>query len=304
MLASLALSFQQLASLALQFSRSEFQGAVFTIELTTQVDEIVHFFFERQDEVIRHEGYTALVGSQHYNARPFIGSMCGARAGGTGCRRYERYRAPLQTETRKPPEVLLDALGAFEDMPTWDDAADSLFNAGQTLNPSALHGAMAGLLGAGFSPKNEHHFAATVAALEKSLAIDLTGDLVDFVSRLSLATLSAIQDADYTFQPLLPADDASLEERLLSVSEWSRGFLSGFTQGITQREATGDPIPGMTADALKDMAAIAQVDPEETDSDEAERQLEDIVEYIRFAAINIVTEAQALQEASMTGSTP
>ena len=200
--------------------------------------------------------------------------------------------------------MLLDALGAFEDMPTWDEAADSLFNAGQTLNPSALHGAMAGLLGAGFSPKNEHHFAASVAALEKSLAIDLTGDLVDFVSRLSLATLSAIQDADYTFQPLLPADDASLEERLLSVSEWSRGFLSGFTQGITQREATGDPIPGMTADALKDMAAIAQVDPDETDSDEAERQLEDVVEYIRFAAINIVTEAQALQEASITGSTP
>ena len=48
--------------------------------------------------------------------------------------------------------MLLDALGAFEDMPTWDEAADSLFNAGQTLNPSALHGAMAGLLGAGFSP--------------------------------------------------------------------------------------------------------------------------------------------------------
>ena len=304
MLAGLALSFQQLASFALQLCRSEFQGAVFTIQLTTQLDEIVHFFFQRQDEVIRHEGYTALVGSQHYNARPFIGSTCGARAGGTGCRRHGRYRAPLQTETRKPSEVLLDALGAFEDTPTWDDAADSLFNAGQTLNPSALHGAMAGLLGAGFSPKNEHHFAATVAALEKSLAIDLTGDLVDFVSRLSLATLSAIQDADYTFQPLLPADDASLEERLLSVSEWSRGFLSGFTQGITQREATGDLIPGMTADALKDMAAIAQVDPEETDSDEAERQLEDVIEYIRFAAINIVTEAQALQEASMTGSTP
>ena len=73
----------------------------------------------------------------------------------------------------------------------------------------------------------------------------------------------------YCQQMMLP-----LEERLLSVSEWSRGFLSGFTQGITQREATGDPIPGMTADALKDMAAIAQVDPEETDSDEAERQLE------------------------------
>ena len=80
--------------------------------------------------------------------------------------------------------------------------------------------------------------------------------------------------------------------------------MSGFTQGITQRQATGDPIPGITADALKDIAAIAQVDPEETDSDEAECQLDEIIEYIRFAAINIVTEAQASQEASITGSTP
>ena len=194
--------------------------------------------------------------------------------------------------------MLLDALGAFEDMPSWDEAADGLFNAGLNLNPSALHGAMAGLLGAGFSPHTDQHFSATVAALEKALAIDLTGDLVDFVSRLSLSTLSAIEDADYTFQPLLPAEDSPLAERLLSISEWSRGFLSGFTQGITLREAAGEPIPGMTAEALKDMAAIAQVDTAETDSEEAERQLEDIIEFIRFAAINIVSEAQSLQEGS------
>ena len=194
--------------------------------------------------------------------------------------------------------MLLDALGAFEDMPSWDEAADGLFNAGLNLNPSALHGAMAGLLGAGFSPHTDQHFSATVAALEKALAIDLTGDLVDFVSRLSLSTLSAIEDADYTFQPLLPAEDSPLEERLLSISEWSRGFLSGYTQGITLREAAGEPIPGMTAEALKDMAAIAQVDTAETDSEEAERQLEDIIEFIRFAAINIVSEAQPLQEGS------
>ena len=192
--------------------------------------------------------------------------------------------------------MLLDALGAFEDMPSWDDAADSLFNAGQTLNPSALHGAMAGLLGAGFSPHTEHHFSATVTALEKALAIDLTGDLVDFVSRLSLATQSAIQDANYTFQPLLPEDDSSLEELLMSIAEWGRGFLSGFTQGITLKEAAGEPIPTMTAEALKDMAAIAQVDTHESDSEDAERQVEDIIEYIRFAAINIVNEAQSLQE--------
>ena len=94
----------------------------------------------------------------------------------------------------------------------------------------------------------------------------------------------------------MPEGDGSLEERLLSIAEWSRGFLSGFTQGITLRKAAGEPIPTMTAEALKDMAAIALVETEEADSEDAERQLEDIIEYIRFAAINIVNEAQSLQE--------
>ena len=80
------------------------------------------------------------------------------------------------------------------------------------------------------------------------------------------------------------------------MSEWTRGFLSGFTQGITLRKAAGEPVPEMTAEALKDMAAISQVETEEADSEEAERQLDDIIEYVRFAAINIVNEAQSLQE--------
>ena len=101
MLAGLALSLQQLASLALQLGRSEFQGAVFTIQLTTQLDEIVHFFFQRQDEVIRHEGYTVLVGSQHYNARPFIGSMRGARAGDSTVA-AEQDAAGMSAITRRP----------------------------------------------------------------------------------------------------------------------------------------------------------------------------------------------------------
>ncbi|MEK9654087.1 MAG: UPF0149 family protein [Halieaceae bacterium] len=192
--------------------------------------------------------------------------------------------------------MLLDTLGAFEEMPSWEEALEALFHAGHTLNPSMLHGAMVGLLGAGFSPHSEHHFSATVAALEKALAVEFTGELVDFIARLSLATLSAIVDADYTFQPMLPPDDEGMEDRLLSISEWTTGFLSGFTQGITIREAASDPIPTLTAEALKDMAAIAQVDPAEASSEDAERQLEDIIEYIRFAAINIVNDAQSVQE--------
>lgn len=194
--------------------------------------------------------------------------------------------------------MLLDTLGAFEEMPSWEEASEALFHAGHTLNPSTLHGAMVGLLGAGFSPQSEQHFTATIAALEKALAVEFTGELVDFIGRLSLSTLSAILDADYTFQPLLPPDDETMEDRLLSISAWTQGFLSGFTQGITIREAASDPIPTLTAEALKDMAAIAQVDTDEASSEDAERQLDDIIEYIRFAAINIVSDAQSAQEAT------
>ncbi len=36
-----------------------------------------------------------------------------------------------------------------------------------------------GLLAAGFSPRTDQHFSSTVAALEKALAVELTGDLVE-----------------------------------------------------------------------------------------------------------------------------
>ena len=61
--------------------------------------------------------------------------------------------------------MLLDTLGAFEEMPSWEEASEALFHAGHTLNPSTLHGAMVGLLGAGFSPQSEQHFTATIAAI-------------------------------------------------------------------------------------------------------------------------------------------
>ena len=67
--------------------------------------------------------------------------------------------------------MLLDALGAFEDMPSWDDAADNLFNAGLTLNPSALHGAMAGLLGAGFSLTRSSIFRRRLRRWRKRLPL-------------------------------------------------------------------------------------------------------------------------------------
>jgi len=186
---------------------------------------------------------------------------------------------------------MLDLLGAFEDMPEWDEIADQLFNAGQTLNPSELHGVLVGLMGAGFDPDDKHHLEQTLASVEKAVGVQLQGELVDIVSRLNLATLSAIVDTDYAFRVLLPDDDDPIEQRLRSFSNWVTGFISGFTEGMTVRQAAGLAIETEVADVLKDFAAIAQVETDQVETEEAERQLEELVDYVRLAAISIVQDA-------------
>ena len=185
---------------------------------------------------------------------------------------------------------MLDTLGAFEDMPEWDEIADQLFNAGQTLNPSELHAVLVGLMGAGFHPDDKHHLEQTLASVEKVVGVQLQGELVDIVSRLNLATLSAIVDTDYGFRILLPDDDDPIEQRLRSFSDWVTGFILGFTEGTMVRKASGLAIEPEVADVLRDFAAIAQVETNQAETEEAEIQLEELIDYVRLAAVSIVQD--------------
>lgn len=187
--------------------------------------------------------------------------------------------------------IMLDLLGAFEEMPEWEEIADQLFNAGQTLNPSELHGALVGLMGAGFDPDDRHHLEQTLVSVEKAVGVQLQGELVDMVSRLNLSTMSAIVDTDYAFRLLIPDDDDPIEQRLRSFSNWVTGFISGFTEGMTVRDATGVAIQSEVADVLKDFAAIAQVESDQVETEEAERELEELLDYVRLAAVSIVQDA-------------
>ncbi len=192
--------------------------------------------------------------------------------------------------------VLVDSLGAFEDMPDWAESADVLFEAGMTLNPSELHGAIVGLIAAGFEPAAENHLNDTIAALERALAIEMHGELVDFVARMNLATLSSVVDTDFGFQLLLPADDDSLEERLLSLGRWATGFLTGFTQGIAVRGAGESGVPAVTAEVVKDIAEVARIDSEALEEEDSERDFHELIEYLRIAALNVVQEALSHKE--------
>ena len=181
---------------------------------------------------------------------------------------------------------MLESLGAFEEMPTWEEAANALFEGGLTINPSELHGTLVGLIASGFAPADDGHLEGTVSATERALATDLRGEMVDLVARMNLATLSAVRDSEYAFQPLLPEDDDDIEERVLSVGRWATGFLTGYTQGVAANKAGDSALAPDTAETLRDVAAIAQSESAVQDGDAADRDLEEVVEYLRFAALN------------------
>jgi uncharacterized protein YgfB (UPF0149 family) len=60
---------------------------------------------------------------------------------------------------------------------------------------------------------------------------------------------------------------------------------------MTVRQAAGLAIETEVAQVLKDFAAIAQVETDQVETEEAERQLEELVDYVRLAAISIVQDA-------------
>lgn len=182
---------------------------------------------------------------------------------------------------------LFDAKGDFENMPSWGEVADDMFEAGLTVNPSELHGAIVGLLGSGVV-LDEDGF---LPSIERVLGIELHGELVEQADTVAKASRSAMLDADYAFYPLLPGDDDDFEQRMLSLRAWATGFLSGFTQGIAVRDAGNQALTGDTAEVVKDIAAIAQVDVAETESDDSERDFEEIVEYMRVAVMSVVQAA-------------
>lgn len=186
--------------------------------------------------------------------------------------------------------MLVDSLGDYEDMPGWSESADVLFGDGLTLNPSELHGALLGMLAAGVDISDDERRDNALALLEKSLAVDLHGEVADFTRRIMAATLSAVADADFAFQPMLPEDDEPFEHRLLSTGRWASGFLTGYTQAVAAIAGTGGSVPPSTAEAIKDFAAIAHIDAEEEESEEAERDLSELVEYMRIAALSVVQD--------------
>jgi yecA family protein len=119
------------------------------------------------------------------------------------------------------------------------------------------------------------------------------GDLLareglDILAALHGETVRQLSNTVLDFHPLLPPDDAPLDERVLGLGEWCQGFLMGLTEGGITDLAK---LPADSAEVVNDMAEIARAGGYEFgEGEEDESAYSEILEYVRTGVLLINEE--------------
>lgn len=192
----------------------------------------------------------------------------------------------------------------FDDRPgeshvfDFDELADHLLEQGLEASPAELHGCVTGLISAGAVGEP----GVGLAGVNQALDLDIHGELAEQVMQLYSVTLAALEDDAFDFHPLLPDDDSEMQLRAEALGLWCSGFLAGYARAGGSGKGQG--LPEDSAEILRDFAAMAQAGTDEEDSEEeSERHYAELVEYLRFAALNVYMDSLG-QVAEDTGSPP
>lgn len=160
--------------------------------------------------------------------------------------------------------------------------------------PASLHGLIAGLLASG-APDIDEEDIATLQGASFPPVIE------QLLSRLIGVTREQLQQSDFSFTLLLPADDVPLPERVQELGRWCEGFTNGFSAGFVQSETV---LGEEGREALADIANFAALSDEVDDGmDDDEADYMELVEYVRMATLTLF-QLLAAADASESAETP
>jgi uncharacterized protein len=149
------------------------------------------------------------------------------------------------------------------------------------VNPAYLHGVWCGLIVGGqyCPPQDWLDIALDEPDVWEMLSVQAQATLLHMAEK---AVIDMSAD-DFSFQLLLPEDDAPLQERADAFNEWCLGFMLGIKhQRGQQTLLTGDG-----AQALSDITKIGEMDLDTTECEEEEASYIELVEFVRIAVLTI-----------------
>ncbi|SLM61647.1 MULTISPECIES: YecA/YgfB family protein [Dickeya] len=162
------------------------------------------------------------------------------------------------------------------------EAIDQLLHQHQVaLTAAEMHGLISGMLCGGNHDESW-----------KTLTVELTNDGLSFPQALSQplqqlyqATRDTLEEEGFLFQLFLPDDtqeEVSVFDRADALAGWVNHFLLGL--GVVQPNL--GKLKGEIKEAIDDLRNIAQLGyDEDEDKEELAQSLEEIIEYVRVAAI-------------------
>lgn len=166
-----------------------------------------------------------------------------------------------------------------------------LKQAGSVQTPGETHGTLTGML----CIDNDQPPAAAVDDAEAD-------NLTTALDALREITLEGLFDPDLSFMPLLPDDDNSLDRRVSALARWCSGFLFGLSY-------RGRFDPGQLSDEVREIVtdlselSKAELTADEADTENAEADYAELVEYVRVGVQMIFLELQPRRDGPETTET-
>ena len=166
---------------------------------------------------------------------------------------------------------------------TFEELEDLFLSLEINLNPSIFHGLLCGKLC--WSDEKIDSFMTELAdnfSFSNDKGIDADQALGELYDEIYLN----LKKSNFTFQPILPCDDALLSERLESFGYWCSNFVSGLADGITGQFSFTQE----SKEALSDLSAMGQVSDKNNEDEDDERLYYELVEHARLSVQVIFSE--------------
>jgi len=184
----------------------------------------------------------------------------------------------------------------------YDSLRDSLAQAGAVVALAELHGGLCGALCAGGTPAAAYWLEDCLEDQE----LDATEALDASLANVVAASSRMLEETGFEFEPLLPNDDAPLEEQVQALALWCHGFVTGLGANAPELAARGPRAPdsgaaGAIAEVVGDFTEISRVGLSEAEADgddEADFALAELREYVRAGVQMVFEELAQRREAS------
>jgi uncharacterized protein YgfB (UPF0149 family) len=170
---------------------------------------------------------------------------------------------------------------------------EALVHAGVVVALAELHGGVCASLSAGGAAAAQRWLEDCFA--DQTLAE--TSDLAAALNELIGQTWRALEGGELAFEPLLPDDEAPLDEQVQALALWCHGFLGGLGASAPDFGGQGDAVLAEIISDFSEISRAALSEAEAAGQDQPDFALAELQEHVRVSA-QIVFEALAARRAA------